>query len=295
MNPRRLLLSFALGLLSGGCAQVDSSPVLREAPTNVNPLRRDAGTPDAGSPHHVRDAGVEDAGPRDAGDEDAGRTDAGPSDAGAGDAGSADSGTPADSGAADAGALPDGGAPFDPWNPWDPMVGEYADGGGPLYPFPDGGPGCADPGTREPDEGFTHVSFGTPVTYYTQPPSSGNHWPSPAPWGIYPNANAPGGIAREQYVHNEEHGGIVMVYNCPQDGGCPDLVAQLTQIYWDTPLDEFGERKIVITPDPDFSLPDGGLFGMAAWDFIYDPSAFDQSSMDCFVAWHQDRGREELP
>ena len=62
------------------------------------------------------------------------------------------------------------------------------------------------PGRRMPDRGGGHVPEGQPVPYPSYPPTSGPHWPRPAPWGVYDFEIAP-----EVYVHNLEHGGIVVL------------------------------------------------------------------------------------
>ncbi|HEX7299529.1 MAG TPA: DUF3105 domain-containing protein [Solirubrobacteraceae bacterium] len=56
-------------------------------------------------------------------------------------------------------------------------------------------------------EGRTHTA--DKVTYKTNPPTSGNHNPTPAPDGIYRPGNTP---AKENYVHTLEHGRIEFQY-----------------------------------------------------------------------------------
>jgi hypothetical protein len=58
-----------------------------------------------------------------------------------------------------------------------------------------------------PIEGSTHVT--TTVNYKTNPPTSGNHNPTPAEDGIYDPGNEP---AKENYVHSLEHGRIQLQY-----------------------------------------------------------------------------------
>lgn len=55
--------------------------------------------------------------------------------------------------------------------------------------------------------GRTHVPEGTKVNYNSNPPTSGDHWPQPAEWGIYLSP-----LPDEQLVHNLEHGGIWISY-----------------------------------------------------------------------------------
>jgi hypothetical protein len=58
-----------------------------------------------------------------------------------------------------------------------------------------------------PIEGSTHVT--TTVKYKTNPPTSGDHNPTPAEDGIYDPGNEP---AKEHYVHSLEHGRIQFQY-----------------------------------------------------------------------------------
>src|SRR4051794_3994982 len=67
-----------------------------------------------------------------------------------------------------------------------------------------------------PDEGNTHVSNSTPVTYKTTPPTSGNHNPVPIDDGAYitpvtSDTSQPTNIRNE--VHAMEHGRIEIHYN----------------------------------------------------------------------------------
>ena len=66
-----------------------------------------------------------------------------------------------------------------------------------------------------------------PVQYNSFPPSSGPHYNTPAPWGIYPDA-----IKQTILVHNLEHGGIVIQYG---PGVSKDDVSKLQSFYQDDP------------------------------------------------------------
>jgi hypothetical protein len=74
-----------------------------------------------------------------------------------------------------------------------------------------------------PIEGSTHVT--TKVTYKTNPPTSGNHNPTPAPDGIYDPGNTP---AKENFVHALEHGRIEFQY---APGATQKTIDTLTAIY----------------------------------------------------------------
>ena len=61
-----------------------------------------------------------------------------------------------------------------------------------------------------PSEGQMHVSVGTPITYNTDPPTSGSHYPSAQPGGFYDTE-----IAAGYLVHSLEHGAVVIYYHAP--------------------------------------------------------------------------------
>jgi hypothetical protein len=76
-------------------------------------------------------------------------------------------------------------------------------------------------GFVQADMGHTHVDPGTRVKYLYCPPASGKHYPEPGgpiSAGVY----APGDIQIPQgWIHNLEHGGLVLLYKCPGDA-CTD-------------------------------------------------------------------------
>ena len=70
-------------------------------------------------------------------------------------------------------------------------------------------------GHQVPTEGNRqHVDQGTDVLYRNRPPSSGNHYPTPAGYGVFTRDIAGGNL-----VHTLEHGGIIVYYR-------PDLCDQ---------------------------------------------------------------------
>jgi hypothetical protein len=177
--------------------------------------------------------------------------------------------------------------------PSPPEDGAPACGGGYLNSTaPDACPlACAPTVVPVPDEGALHVPYGTPVMYHHNPPASGNHWPAPAPWGVHPEE-----VPREWWVHNLEHQGIVLLYNCPGgDAGavnaCPNEIAQLQLVHDGRQPDLFGEVRILITPDSE--LP--ARFAAVAWDWAYVADSLDRTAIDCFVAARYGRGPEQAP
>jgi hypothetical protein len=75
-------------------------------------------------------------------------------------------------------------------------------------------------------EGRTHLPSDTAVNngYKTNPPTSGNHRPTPAQDGVYEAGNSP---AKENYVHTLEHGRIELQYSPKASKTVRDQMAAL--------------------------------------------------------------------
>jgi hypothetical protein len=85
------------------------------------------------------------------------------------------------------------------------------------------------------------------VTYNSFPPSSGPHYQSPAPWGLYPDP-----IKQTILVHNLEHGGIIIQYG---DVG-KAAIDKLNAFYRDDPY------GLVVAPYSKL----GTKFALTAWN-----------------------------
>jgi hypothetical protein len=142
------------------------------------------------------------------------------------------------------------------------------------------------------DEGSrNHVPGGTQVTYKNQPPTSGPHYAqtdgAPVAWQYI------GTLQPELWVHNLEHGGIVLLYNCPS--GCDDLVKQLTTyVNSIVPADpKYGEYKIVMSP---YGLGMGThRVAVLAWDRIEFLEGYNQAKITEFYEARVDQGPEPVP
>lgn len=76
-------------------------------------------------------------------------------------------------------------------------------------------------GQAEPDMGRTHINPGVAQTYTYCPPASGNHVNLQGKGPIQPRYYGPDDALEPQgWIHNMEHGGLVVLYSCA--GGCPD-------------------------------------------------------------------------
>src|SRR6516164_3543823 len=80
-------------------------------------------------------------------------------------------------------------------------------------------------------EGATHADVCSYVDYHTLPPSSGNHYPY---WAAYMTYDQP--VPEGYWVHNLEHGSIVLSYNCGE-AGCAEDIAAAQQMMDQFPYD----------------------------------------------------------
>lgn len=128
------------------------------------------------------------------------------------------------------------------------------------------------------DQGREHLSQGQEYSFYnSNPPTSGPHASSPAPWGVSDTA-----LAKEVAVHNLEHGGVVIWYDCSagaaplDEDGCRQLRDQLR----DVTERKIDEGKLVLM------LPYGGLdhrVNLTAWTTLDGFEEFDQEHVEAFI------------
>ena len=143
------------------------------------------------------------------------------------------------------------------------------------------------PGYVEPDMGRTHVAVGTKVRYTWCPPASGNHYNSvgqgPIRAGFYDQGNAQ---VPEGWVHNLEHGAIVLLYKCPgpgcDDTGQSDMQSLLAR--WPkSPICQLppgGNVTPVITRFDDMPYN----FAAVVWDMVLPMDSLDENSLFAFYA-----------
>jgi hypothetical protein len=149
---------------------------------------------------------------------------------------------------------------------------------------PSGTPGAVPTEVAVPNMGANHVQPGEPhAKYNSTPPTSGPHYPSPAPWGT----DAP--LPEETWLHNMEHGGIVFLYNCPQ--GCSDLVSKIDNYFKTGPRSKFNEVKMVASPYN--KVPN--KLTLVAWNFYLQLDDWNDTAILNFFKAHQDKGPEDIP
>ncbi|MCK6485902.1 MAG: DUF3105 domain-containing protein [Phycisphaerae bacterium] len=116
----------------------------------------------------------------------------------------------------------------------------------PVLGEPDDGP---DPfgDTCIPPEGEQHIPQGTPASYRSKPPASGPHYSgaglAPIAPGFYEQPVQP-----EVWVHNLEHGNVVVLFDC--QGDCPsDFLDGLRAFFYSR------QAKLVVTRYPGLPVP----------------------------------------
>ncbi len=141
-----------------------------------------------------------------------------------------------------------------------------------------------------PNEGAAHVSVGQQVSYQTNPPASGPHWSqggmAPAAAGFYETA-----VEEEQWVHNLEHGYVVLLYDCR--GTCPSTLLNDLQDFFDSapPSDVFGTTKMVVAAYDGLPF----LLTAVAWDRQLHLETLDEATLLDFYDRHVDQGPELSP
>lgn len=131
------------------------------------------------------------------------------------------------------------------------------------------------------DEGHAHMPDESAIEWNANPPTSGTHYDSWAAWDRTYTTQ----FKRGYWVHNLEHGGVVLLYNCTD---CDAEVARLTAIINDQPTDSLCaapvKRRMLAAPDP--LLPAGVKFAAVAWNFSYTASCLNEPELRAFTAAH---------
>ena len=128
-----------------------------------------------------------------------------------------------------------------------------------------------------------HVAQGTEMVYRNRPPSSGDHYDTPAGYGVFARQLPVGNL-----VHTLEHGGIVVYYR--PDSCDQSCVAELQQAYSSAPRSrEWNVTKMVITAwqDMDHAVT------AAAWGWVDEMDQPDSARIVAFYQAHVDRGPED--
>ncbi len=146
------------------------------------------------------------------------------------------------------------------------------------------------------DEGRTHVDTSSTPTYKFYPPASGPHYSAqgiaPVPWQTIATSSSP--LLEGQYIHNLEHGGIAILYDCPSGTDCTALKTSLENYVNNLAPKEpqFNEVKVVLSP---YSRGMQKRVALVAWDYIEFLDGYDQAEITRFYENHVDHAPEQIP
>jgi hypothetical protein len=143
-----------------------------------------------------------------------------------------------------------------------------------------------------------HHPVGTAITWSTNPPVTGQHFEHWAKWDRHYTE-----LDRGFYVHNAEHGGIILLYNCPD--GCDDIVDSMVDLVSAFPTDPVRadvppvsnceapvRNRLLVAADP--LLPAGVKVAAVAWNNSYTASCFNKAEIDAFIAANYERSPEDV-
>lgn len=122
------------------------------------------------------------------------------------------------------------------------------------------------PGTAIPILGAEHIDQGSKnhPPYNSNPPTSGWHWPQPAPWGAYDTP-----LDDEQAIHNLEHGGIWISYKPAVDADTVTKLKDFARRY----------RKIIVSPR---DANDANI-ALVSWGRLQNLDQYDETAILKFI------------
>ena len=140
-------------------------------------------------------------------------------------------------------------------------------------------------GVSHKEQGRNHIAEGQKHDpYNSDPPSSGPHYAdasAPTPWGVYTQE-----VPEEVFLHNEEHGGVVITYK-------PDLPAdqlKKLQALFAPPYSnkDFSPSKAIVTP----RSKDTHAIELASWTWTLNLDQYDEATIMKFYLQHVSKSPE---
>ncbi len=146
-------------------------------------------------------------------------------------------------------------------------------------------------GQVQPDQGNQHVQTGDKVQYATCPPASGKHINQVGFGPIQPKVYGPNDPAIPNgWVHNLEHGGLVLLYSCDK-GACDSTSLAALQTFYD----QFPKSPVCGLP-PGFVSPVIAHFeqmptkyAALVWDHALYLASLDTQTIDQFFLRYGER------
>ena len=137
--------------------------------------------------------------------------------------------------------------------------------------------------TREREALGLHVPDCSAISYATNPPSSGQHYSSWAPFRVFDEP-----IGRGFWVHSIEHGAVVILYSCRD---CDEEIQAAKVMIEALPEDPVcvGMRRIILVPDPLLDVP----WAAAAWGYTLRSECFEPEVFRDFALRFAGHGPEK--
>lgn len=131
----------------------------------------------------------------------------------------------------------------------------------------------------------THVQDGEHPAYLSEIPTSGQHYANPEEWGVYDKP-----LTKERLVHNLEHGGIVMYYNCKQleKNRCENLTQSLKDLAGRLAQKD---HKVILVPNDEID----DTIMLTAWGWYDTMHVVDEDKIWKFFNDHINTGPERVP
>ena len=131
--------------------------------------------------------------------------------------------------------------------------------------------------TPSPGTGERHLAAGQTFDgYNSDPPTSGVHGPA-VDWAVHDNA-----VPKESAVHNMEHGGVVIWYNC-NGGPAPLGGAECTQLRRDLTAEATAalqqSKRVLMTPYPAMEH----RIALTSWQILDAFDEFDAQRVQAFI------------
>ena len=114
------------------------------------------------------------------------------------------------------------------------------------------------------------------IEYPVYPPAGGAHFRCWWDWGVFETE-----VPEERWVHNQEHGGVVFLYNCPE--GCAEDVEALASLF--APLE-----RVIVTPNTNMNWK----FAATAWEYRIMMDCLDIEAMLSFYNAHMGNAPEDV-
>lgn len=153
------------------------------------------------------------------------------------------------------------------------------------------------PGYVQPDMGNTHVPPGTKITYTYCPPASGNHYNASGQGPIQPRIYGPEDVvAPDGWVHNLEHGALVLLYRGDSAAATPEGQAALRAFYDEYPPSPVCGWPAGTTVGPVFARFDDMAWPMAAlvWGRVLPLETLDTAAILQFDSIYGEQTNKDI-